>query len=177
MKPLRDRRNAQAVFGALSVAVLVCGLLLSQTSAAVTGSIVTATSKGWTVAVWVARTTTKSGTTIPATITLDNRTGHRVEFTGCPGVVFTIVVGNAKVPNRPVIATAFCGSKMTPGVHVFHTKVLTNYQTCGINGSPKCGNPRKLPALPTGTYHTYVIWPGTMPALPRPASVTITLRP
>jgi hypothetical protein len=177
MKLFHHRQTAQTALSALALAAAICGLLMSHASAAVNGSEVTAASKGWTVELWVARTTTRAGTTIPATITLDNRTGHRVEVTGCPGVIFTIVASNANVPNRPVIAAEYCGSAMTPGIHVFHTKVLTDYQTCGIKDSPRCGSPRKLPALPAGTYHTYVIWPTAMPTLPRPASVAITLRP
>jgi len=41
--------------------------------------------EGLTVTLWVARTSTKPGTSIPAIVTVDNRTSHRIEIVGCPG--------------------------------------------------------------------------------------------
>jgi hypothetical protein len=127
---------------------LVLGPLSSVATATPRGQSVSATSKDWTVTIWVARTSTKVGTTIPATVTVDNRTHHRVEITGCAGVIYEIVVGNSKVPNSPIVPTVLCTGTMDPGTHVFHTKVLTTYQTC--NGSLNCGDPAQPSALPAG---------------------------
>ena len=175
MMPRRGRRRARVASGAASVAALVVGLLTPGASAASTGRTATATSKEWTVTLWVARTSTRAGTSIPATVTVDNRTGHRVVVSGCRGVVFEMDLGNAKIPNPIAVTTAECSSSMAPGVHVFHTKVLTTYEGCGGNGLPKCGNPPKMSPLPAGTYRTQTVWLGAKPALPTPRPITITL--
>ena len=176
MKVLRERKLIQGALSAVAVVSLVFGLLVSGTSAPSTGKTVSATSKDWKVTIWVARTSTKAGTTIPATVAVDNQTGHQVEVTGCPGVVYGMVVGNAKIPNYPVIPAELCSTKLTPGIHVYHTKVLTDYQTCGGgNGAPKCGNPPRLSALPVGTYRTEIVAPGSRPAIPMPKPLTIIL--
>jgi hypothetical protein len=117
---------------------------------------------------------TKAGTSIPARVTVDNRTGHSVVIVGCPGIDYEIVAGNSKVPNTPGIPTVLCESKMSPGLHVFHTKVLTTYMGCGGEGFPLCGNPPKLLPLPDGTYHTQLILPGS-PSMPKPRALAITL--
>ena len=136
---------------------------------------VTALSKSWIVTLRVEGTYTKAGTTIPATVTIDNRTGHSVNITGCPEVIYKIVLGNFKIPNSPVNTSALCVSKMSPGVHVFRTKVQTTYQACGGGGYPPCGNPPNFPRLPTGTYRTQVVLPGTIPSLPKLGSLSITI--
>lgn len=133
-----------------------------------------ATSKDWKVTVWVSRTSTKAGESIPATVTVDNRTGRGVFITGCPGTDYEIVAGNSSSPNKPVIPAVLCASKMSPGVHVFRTKVLTKYVNCGAKGSP-CGQPPKLPPLPYGTYRTQLVLPTSAFPLPMPPPLTITL--
>jgi len=173
MTSLRARKYVPAAVGSVSAIALVLGLLSSVAIATPTGRSVNATSKNWTVTVWVARTSTKAGTTIPAIVTVDNRTGHRVEVNGCAGVIYKIVVGNSKVPNSPVAPTVLCTGTMAPGTHVFHTKVLTTYQTC--SGNLNCGDPAEPSALPRGTYHTQVVLPDAKASLPTPRPLTITL--
>lgn len=171
MESMRARRHLLAAVWSVSVVALVLGLVSSVASATPSGQSVSATSKDWTVTIWVARTSTRAGTTIPATVTVDNRTGHRVEVTGCVGTIYKIVVGNSKVPNSPVIPTVLCAGTMAPGAHVFHTKVLTTYQTC--SGNLNCGDPAKPSALPAGTYRTQVVLPGAFPT-PGPLAITLT---
>lgn len=105
------------------------------------------------MALWVARTSTRAGTTIPAIVTVDNKTGRRIEISGCTGVIYEILVGNSKVPNSPIIPSVLRVSKIGPGVHVFRTKVQTTYQECGSLDTPRCGNPPRMSPLPAGTYH------------------------
>lgn len=176
MKATRARKYSMVAVWAVAVVALLLGSLPSGAGAASSGRSHTATSKDWTVTIWVARTSTKAGTSIPATVTVDNRLDHRVDITGCPGTDYEIVAGNSKVPNNPVIPTVFCSSKMGPGIHIFHTKVQTMYQVCGGGeGTPPCGNPPKMSPLPVGTYHTQLILPGASPSLPTPRALTITL--
>jgi hypothetical protein len=175
MKTKNARRVA--LVGALAVSlVTLLGVAPPNAGASSGGRSHTATSKDWTVTLWVARTSTKSGTSIPATVTVDNRTNHRIEIVGCPGTDYEIIAGSSTAPNSPVIPTVLCSSGMSPGVHVFHTKVQTTYVSCGGGvGSPPCGKPPKLTALPRGTYHTQLILPGAEPSLPMPRALNITI--
>ena len=158
------------------ITALLLGLIPTVNASADTeGRTVTATSKSWIVTLRVEGTYTRVGSTIPATVAIDNRTVHSVEISGCPGVTYKIVLGNSKVPNSPIIPSVLCVSKMSPGVHVFHTKVQTAYQECGGVGTPRCGNPPRMSPLPTGTYHTQVVLPGTNPSLPKLGSLSITI--
>jgi len=154
---------------------LVFASVPSGAGAASSGTSHTARSKDWTVTVWVARTMTRAGVSIPAIVTVDNRTGHSAVIVGCPGTDYEIVAGNSAVPNNPGIPLELCSSKMGPGVHVFHTKVLTMYMGCGGEGNPPCGRPPKLSPLPAGTYRTQLILPGAKHSLPIPQPMTITL--
>jgi|GEM_PF-2669768 len=144
-------------------------------TAASSAHLSTASSRDWKVTLSVARTSTKVGTTIPALVTVDNRTDHRVRISGCPGTTYAILLGNAKVPNTPNSSLVLCVSWMTPGVHVFHTMVQTKYQMCGSAAGPKCGNPPKIPALPAGSYHTQLVLPSGAIHLPMPKPISITL--
>jgi hypothetical protein len=156
--------------------VTLLGIVPPNAGASSSGRSHTATSKDWTVTLWVARTSTKPGTSIPATVTVDNRTNHRIEILGCPGTDYEIIAGSSTVPNSPVIPTVLCSSEMSPGIHVFHTKVQTTYVSCGGGaGSPPCGKPPKLTSLPRGTYRTQLTLPGAEPSLPIPRALNITL--
>lgn len=168
-----NRRRSHRWSAASMIAIV---LLASGVAQASTGHTVTATSKEWTVRLWVARTTAKSGTTIPATVTVDNRTGRSANLVGCPGVVYEIGLGNAKVPNSLAVSTVLCEGTISPGVHVFHTKVQTTYQSCGGTSVPRCGNPPKMSSLPPGIYRTQIVLPGAkgFPASLRPLTITLT---
>ena len=174
MTSARRRGNLLPALSAVSVFTLVLGLLVAPSSAS-SGRSTSASTKEWSVTVWVARTSTKAGTMIPATVTVDNRATHRVQVSGCAGANYEILVGNAKIPNSPIIATVLCLSMMGPGIHVFHTKVQTRYQVCGGVGSPPCGNPPSMAPLPSGTYRTELVLPGARHPLPLPRPLTITL--
>jgi hypothetical protein len=175
MKTKIAHRSALVAVLAVSLVTLL-GVVPSNAEASTSGRSHTATSKDWTVTLWVARTSSKPGESIPATVTVDNRTNHRIELVGCPGTDYEIIAGSSMVPNSPVIPTVLCASEMSPGVHVFHTKVQTMYVSCGGGaGSPPCGKPPKLISLPVGTYHTQLILPGAEPSLPMPQALNITL--
>lgn len=160
------------------LAVLIALLLVSMPSgagAAPNGRSHTATSRDWTVTLWVARTSAKAGAFIPAIVTVDNRSGRNVDIFGCPSTNYEVVAGNSAVPNSPAIPTVACGGELSPGVHVFRTKVFTVYMGCGGGGNPPCGQPPELSPLPNGTYRTQLILPSSKPSLPMPRPLTITL--
>ena len=162
--------------GVSMVVVFVTVGALSNAGASASASrSSTASTKYWTVTLRVSRTSTVAGTTIPATVTVDNRSGHRVEVTGCTGTDYEILVGNAKVPHSPIIPTVLCTSWMGAGVHVFHTKVQTMYESCGGQGVPRCGTPPAMSPLPTGTYRTELVLPTSKYPLPTPHPLTIQL--
>lgn len=176
MSDTRSRKVSLATVGALTVAALFVGTAPAPANAAPSGRAHSATTKDWTVTVWVSRTAVKAGTSIPATVTVDNRSGHPIAIEGCPGIDYEMVAGNSTVPNSPVIPSVACSSTMSPGVHVFHTKVETIYMGCGGgDGSPPCGRPPGLLPLPAGTYQTQIVLPGARPSVPTPRPLTITL--
>ncbi len=137
------------------------------------GQSSSAASKDWRVTLWVARTSTRDGAAIPATVTVDNRTGRAVAIYGCPGSDYEVIAGNSKIPNNPAIPSVLCTSKMSAGVHVFATKVATIYQACGGGGNPPCGNPPRMTALPSGSYQTQLELPTAVDHLPAPRPITI----
>ena len=134
-----------------------------------------ATSQDWTVTISVAHTTAKAGTTIPATFSIDNKTGHRIQVSGCAGQEYELVLGNDTIHNFPLMPADLCGGWMGPGIHVVHATVSTSYESCGGNGVPRCGNPPRLSALPAGTYRTQILLPVASPSLPQPQPLTIVL--
>src|ERR1700690_1862880 len=88
------------------LAVLIALVLVpvpSGAGAAPNGSSHTATSKDWTVTLWVARTSARAGASIPAIVTVDNRSGRNVDIFGCLGTDYKVVAGNSAVPNSPAI--------------------------------------------------------------------------
>jgi hypothetical protein len=54
-------------------------------------------------------------------------------------------------------------------------KIQTTYQSCGGEGTPHCGNPPRMSALPVGTFRTEIVQPGAKYHLPVPPSLIITL--
>jgi hypothetical protein len=174
MKITRTQKFSLAALWTVLV-VLLLGSMPSGAGASSNGLLHSVITKDWTVTIWVARTSVKAGTSIPATVTVNNRSGHRINIEGCPGVNYEMVAGSVKVPNSPVIPSVACSSTMSPGIHVFHTKVQTIYMVCGGGGNPSCGQPPRFSPLPAGTYRTQIVLPNARPALPTPHALTIFL--
>ena len=146
---------------------------------AMTGATSSARGAGWTVTISIATTTAKAGAIIPATIALENRTGHAVRFGDCRGTYDLMNLGNAKIPNAIVVATPACiGNSIAPGTHVVHIKVWTTYEGCTRStpgpGLPRCTASGAPVALPAGTYKTNVVLP-SIKGLPTPKALTVRL--
>src|SRR5579863_10786115 len=158
-----SRLAARCRVAVVAICVFIAAETLSgcvaATNSTSSGLSHTASNQDWTVTLWVARTSATAATSIPATVTVDNRTDHRTELDGCPGIVYKIALDNARHPNPLTIPLSFCGSWMSTGVHVFHTKVQTVYQGCGGGGTPPCRNPPRISPLPAGTYRTELLMP------------------
>jgi len=134
-----------------------------------------ASSKDWTVSISAAHRDVRVGATEMATFVLDNKTGRRIEVSGCPGQDYELVLGNTRTPNLAIVPADYCTSWMSPGIHVVSAVIRTSYDACGIVGSPRCGNPPRMSALPPGTYLTQILLPGARPALPTPAPLRIVI--
>lgn len=146
---------------------------------AMTGATSSARGAGWTVTISIATTTAKAGAIIPATIALENRTGHAVRFGDCRGTYDLMNLGNAKIPNAIVVATPACiGNSIAPGTHVVHIKVWTTYEGCTRStpgpGLPRCTASGAPVPLPAGTYKTNVVLP-SIKGLPTPKALTVRL--
>src|ERR1035437_5966116 len=91
------------------ITALLLGLIPTVNASADTeGRTVTATSKSWIVTLWVEGTYTRVGSTIPATVAIDNRTVHSVEISGCPGVTYKIGFCYSQISNKPKHSSLFC---------------------------------------------------------------------
>jgi hypothetical protein len=159
--------------------ILLATVLSSGAAAATTGQVSSATSKDWTVRVWVAATTVKAGTDIPATITIVNHSGHAILGGSCPDAAYLMNVGNAKIPNNIVVPTPSCkATHFSRGTYVFHLKVWTIYEVCSGSSQsqhlPRCPKNGHGAPLPSGTYRTNVVLP-KFKGLPTPKPITIRL--
>lgn len=130
------------------VAIAVAGFLVGMTISLVVTFGAHSTAKPLVVTIAVSRTVVSSGTVIPATVTLINRTDHSLQVGGCPQDLFKMTVGNTSVPNNLILQAVFCEWSLAPGTHVFHTDVTTTYQRSAAQG--------RFPALPAGTYRTEI---------------------
>ena len=163
-------------FAVLAVAAVVVAMAWTSTrGAAGAATSHSARNPDWTVTVSLARSSARVGATIPVTFTIVNTTGHRVRVVGCPGQEYEVVLGNQKVPNRPIEPADLCEGWMSPGVHVVHALVATTYEVCGAPGVPRCGNPPTLSDLPPGVYRTQILLPTSPMTIPAPAPLTVTL--
>jgi hypothetical protein len=176
---ITTRTSAKPLISGLVIAgVMVMALLLvTPSSSAVTKHSTTATSRYWSVTLWVKSTYTFTGTSIAARLTIDNLTGHSVAISGCRvNGTYGAYIYSAKTSSEPFSGTVACGSKMSPGVHVFRSQISTNYQGCGGGGGmPACGTPPRMKALPVGTYRVSVELPGALHRLPQPRAIMVTL--
>ena len=164
---------------AASAGALLMALAAPGLAAVSSGVSSTARTAGWTVTVLVARTTVKAGTAIPATITIDNHSGHAVRIGECPGTYDLMNLGNAKIPNSIVVPTPACSeNSIAPGVHVVHTKVWTTFEGCTkstpSHDLPRCPKSGTSVPLPVGNYRTNIVLP-SIKGLPTPKPITVRL--
>ena len=137
---------------------------------------VATSSKGWFVTLSVARTSLRTGSSMAATFTVDNETGHAVKFGGCvDDQVFAVGLGNAKVPYPGIASSVACFSTLHKGLNVFHEHVWATYQICGASTGPSCLSGGGMPGLPPGRYHTIVRVPHVAPTMPNSGTLWVTV--
>ena len=132
------------------------------------------------------RVAAKAGEQIPATVRLENTTGHVVEFAAhaCSGNILPGIASD-RIPLTAVWAAVACAPWSLPvsGI-VYRVELSTSYQECGtplgsnVNPStmPPCGPGGPMPALPPGTYRTDAVWVGIAAsvAVVDPVAITLT---
>lgn len=166
----------------LLAAVIVAGtftlpgdVLVAGSVGAETGATSTATTKNWTVTIWVSRTTVERGVPIAATVALVNRTSRTIRGGGCSGINYEMALTNSKTKNTLAIPTVACSWFATSGTHIARTTVKTTWLECGGYGLPRCSITMKhFPALPPGTYHTLIQLP-VAKGLPTSKAITVRL--
>jgi len=135
---------------------------------------VVTSSKGWVVTLSIAKTSLRAGSSMPATVTIVNKTGHNVRVEGCASdETFAVGIGNAKVPYTFFSGAVACVTTLHEGSNVFHERIVATYQICGGQGNPACGP--GSPKLPTGRYHTVVAWVSALPSIPKPGALWFTV--
>jgi hypothetical protein len=178
-KELVDERGAmlkRTVAAALTVAIGVPLAAQGATANSLRTAKVVTSSKGWVVTLSIPRTTLRSGSSMDATITVDNRTGYAVKFVGCVGdQVFAVGLGNAKVPYPGIASSVACWSTLHRGANVFHEHVWATYQVCGGSTNLPCPAGGGMPGLPGGRYHTVVRVPHVTPTMPNMGVLWVTI--
>jgi hypothetical protein len=166
----------------LVVAALV-GALVAPAVASVAGADifkgtgVETSSKGWTVELDIASWTLRSGSSMNATLTIDNRTGRGVRLSTClNNGAFTMGIGNARAPFQAMNGAMVCSMVLHPGRNVFHERIRATYSACAPSGDlPRCGPHRSMPGLPPGIYRTVVTWEGLPSTIPRPGLLLVSV--
>jgi hypothetical protein len=105
---------------------------------------------------------------VRGTLVLINNTGRAVPY--CNGVA-NVGLARSGHPFVPVEPASGCAVDHSPSIPVgesrFSITVLTRFQTCTTGANPTTQTPRCLtgpngdvtmPPLPTGRYHTVVVW-------------------
>ena len=165
----------------IAIAALLVAVGVPLTAQGASADIARATgvvtaSKGWVVTLSIAKTSLRSGSSMAATITVDNKTGHAVKFVGCPGdQVFAVGLGNAKVPYQGISSSVACLSTLHRGANVFHERVYATYQVCGGSTNLPCPSGGGMPGLPTGRYRTVVFVPKVTPTMPNAGTLWVTV--
>lgn len=157
----------------LAIALLLVAMGVPLAAQAAPADILRATgvvtsSKSWVVTLSIAKTALRTGSSMSATITVRNRTGHDVKISGCPGdQVFVVGLGNRKVPYAGISSGVACSSTLHRGINIFHERVRATYQVCGGSGNLPCPSGGGMPDIPPETYHTVVRLPITTPTMPK----------
>lgn len=130
------------------------------------------------------QTTVKAGERIPATVRIENMTGHDVQFSdhACDGNVVP-GIANETIPLEAAWAAAACASWSLPPAGVeYRAELATTYLSCSSSHSgasarlPSCTRAGRLPALPAGVYQTSAVWDriDAEVALVDPVKITLT---
>jgi hypothetical protein len=165
----------------VAATLLVAAMLPLAASVSVAGASsatsVTTSSKGWVVTLTIAKSSLRAGSSMPATLTIVNRTGRVVKMGGCQvDANFVIGIANAKVQYEPISGAVGCWTDFHTGTNVFHEFIAASYNWCGGQGGPKWGkNPTVAPKLPTGHFHTVVEWFGTPSSMPKPGILSVSV--
>ncbi len=130
-----------------------------------------------TATVTLSSTTIVAGSSIPATVTITNRTGHDLKEGGCVRL-FNVDLSNETI--KPTVEWPDCLTVFTipTGTSTYPVTVATTYHGCG-NGPPQGDVPTCLPGgtmppLPPGTYQATLYQHPIIAATPPPITVTLT---
>lgn len=137
-------------------------------------------SNQWHATVKLSGSSLRSGTNLSARLTLDNRTGHNVKISGCPGdQIFALGLENSRVKFDPIVSSVECYITIHRGINHFPMVIYASYQGCSGGGPgvklPVClkGLSSIAPKLPIGRYHTVLLWPGNQLPLPKPGNLWV----
>lgn len=122
-------------------------------------------------------TTMRGGSSLPATITVENDSGKPIHILGCGSVFSVVLVGEG---HRPSPSWPLCAQDIIvpAGESTYPVTVAAAYQQCstdGGNGMPACEQDGSMPPLPAGRYQATTV--SVSPDLPVPARVPVTVTP
>jgi hypothetical protein len=101
----------------------------------------------------------KAGTPIKGTLIMTNSSSKTMLVESCATDGWLWVgLANKTTPFDPAVAAVACEGtvKLKPGANRFRITVMTVYQECQVDGTPRCTKSGS-PSLPEGAYRTDVI--------------------
>lgn len=120
-------------------------------------------------------TTVRAGSSLRATITVENDSGKPIHVLGCGSVFRVLLVGggHSPSPSWPLCAQDIV---IPAGASTYPVTVAAAYQECSMDGGdgmPACERDGSMPPLPSGRYHATTV--SVSPDLPVPTSVSVTV--
>jgi hypothetical protein len=110
----------------------------------------TTSSKGWIVTLTIAKNSLLAGTSIPAIVSIVNRTGRTIRDFGCAvDATFAVSIGNAKLQFAPADGFVGCLTEFHKGANVFHAPLDVGEFTVWLRAQFPLRCRREDPKVPT----------------------------
>jgi hypothetical protein len=118
----------------------------------------------------------EAGSSMPAHIVIDNRTGHAIHVIGCLSL-FQLALESSSY--RPDPAWLACAQRLTIaiGKSSYPVTLTASYDACGTGGTPACLPGGRMPPLPAGEYRAVLFQSSHVVSAPPSIPVRVTPRP
>lgn len=155
------------------LAVIACVMLpagCGHANGSTSGSATSGQSPGIVVHLSLPRLAVPAGNSMSGRITVDDRSGHALNFVGC-GSMFQLLPGGPHYHPQAIQPDCAEQMRIPVGTSSYRVTVNATYDKCyptSKGGAPKCDANGVLPPLPVGRYQVRTI--AANPAVPVPTS-------
>src|SRR5215471_13208124 len=130
------------------------------------------------VQVKVPSRTLAAGSSMPAQIVVDNRTGHAIHVAGC-GSLFQLALDSSSYHPEPLWPLCLHEFTIAIGKSSYPVTLTASYYSCGgaaSTGIPACLPDGQPPPLPAGEYRAVLFQSPHIVSAPAPIPVRVTPR-